>query len=666
MILLGALLLVAGVSFAQGEDSGFFDDPVELEAEAPRTARFEPAPQPARDAIDEAEWEEITADHEYERALPPELDEADGGGGWDFGEGFLSSIRVVAWVLVALLILGLLFYFVRQRRANTRVGDVGRGYGLTDELLAASEADLETALDRNLREGDYRGAIRYRFGQLLQNLRAVGLLRWVPGKTNADYGAELPAGDLRFGFGSLSEAFAFATYAGREVTEAQYEAFAGDADALRERLPSAKAGSARFRASRPGAVVGLLTVSALASCDEWAETYDPDDDLPYGTSLLPAILAATFPEADVIPLERSWANAGLLGDWDTSAVYVAIGDGLSYADTEAESLLGFVAAGGEALLATKEVSNAVLAPFAEATCFTTGELTPYYSLDSAQVARSARGYDVAVPSITPVIGFAAYARLINRSDSCLGEARDLLAFTSDGADSEVNPVLARLRYGAGGLTLLTFPLALTNVYATDSVGRALIEEILTFLPETAEVVYFDEARRSPEWVVVDENRPDDEFDLGNPTSADDNILKHVLSRPPLAAAWYALLFGAVAFLAVGAKRRQRVVPLVHPRRNTTREHLGNVSRLYLANPDNARMASKQLRLFEAWTQGRFGLRPLRDATDMARFRSLQGVDGDLVDALERYHTTVARSQGLTNGGLVRLVRILQALRRGAR
>ena len=652
--------------------SGAYDD---YEYEGPsfgeRRVRFERDPPAARDVVDEAAWEALTEGYAYERERPePEVD-FEPPSGWEMSEGLLEAVRALAWVLVVALLVGGIAYFAWRGRRSTEVGDAGRSYGLTDELLAASEAELETALERNLREGDYRGAIRYRFGQLLQALRAVGLLRWVPGKTNAEYRDELPAGEIRATFARLAGGFAFATYAGREVGRERYEGFAAEVDRLEGLTTSPPAGRARV-AAWPLLVAGL----ALTACNEWAETYDPDDDGPYGTELLPGVLRAAFPEAAYVPLDDNWADGGLLDGWEGSAAYVAIGDGLSYADTEAESLLAFAAAGGEVLLAAKEVSNAVLAPFSVPRCLTEGELTPGLMLTAPVTVRSARGDELAVPLLTPVIDDPIWARLVARSDSCLSRGRDLLALRRRGGNSaatagwsdttRVDPLLTRLPYGAGAVTLLSFPLALTNVYATDSAGRALVEEIVSYLPAGAEIVFFDEPRRSPEWVVIQENRPPSDFAFGSPSSADDNVLKHVLSRPPLAAAWYALLAGGVAFLALGVKRRQRVVPLVHPRRNTTHEHLGNVSRLYLAAPDNGRMGRKQLTLFESWARGRFGLSPLRDPDDMRRFRALRGVDGDLVDALERYHTTLERGQGVSNGGLVRLVRILQAVRRGVR
>ena len=660
-------------------------DGLDVEAEAaPRVPNFAADVPPPRDPIAEAEWAGIVEGYAYEREPPPAPPEFDEG--LALGEGFLQAVRVSAWIAVVALTLAVLVYFVRRGRRNTEVSNAGRSYGVTDELLAASGAELESALDRNLRAGDFRAALRYRFGQVLQALRAAGRLRWVPGKTNEEYRAELPAGRLRESFGGLAAQFAYATYGGRAVGRAQFESFAAAADALLTELPPSPGGSAASRRGVGGgvatSVAAVLTAVGLTACGEWVETYDPDDDGAYGTELLPGVLAAGLPRGEFVELESNWAADGLLGGWRAEAVYVAIGGGLSYTDTEAKHLLAFAAAGGEVLLATKEVSNAVLEPFVEDACLATGSVTPDTRLVPGERLRSARGEEFEVPLLTQRIGDVLHANYVARRDSCLGRARDLLAmrrpqtreydtltgearfeFAPWSASPAVEPVLVRMPYGAGGVMVLSFPLLLTNVYAVDSAGRELIEAVLGYLPAGAEVVYFDAPRRSPEWVVAEENRPDPGFALGSPSNADDNILKHVLARPPLAAAWYALLGGALVFLALGVKRRQRVVPVVHPRRNTTREYLGNVSRLYLASPDNARMARKQLALFENWTRARFGLLPLRDARDGERFRALRGVDAELVDAVDRYHSSVERGQGLSNGGLVRLVRILRAVRR---
>jgi len=406
----------------------------------------------------------------------------------------------------------------------------------------------------------------------------------------------------------------------------------------------------------------------LMSCgDSWIETYDPDSDEPYGVSMLPEILKARYPSADYKALSRNWTRDGI--EPSDSTLYVAVGNGLLYSYTEAEALAKFVETGGEALLATKEISNRFLSYFVPDSCLGQKDFMPVNYLDTLELVESATGGSFMMPVIRKDRGARGAGNYLSASSySCLLNAEHLLMIQHDSSDFTVyneeigagQPIMSRFAYGQGHVTILSYPMLLTNVFATDSLGRNSIEEGLKLLPIHVQQIAFDYDRRSSEYAVVKDNlsKPNES---GNDQA---NILKHVLARPPLATAWYLLLLGAIVFLVFGAKRRQRLIPLVQPRRNTTHEHLGTISRLYLTQPNNALMARKQFALFEAYCNRRFGLRPLNNDADYERFSKMAGVNTTHLETLKRYQSTLKRNQPISNTGFVTIVRILQAVYTG--
>ncbi len=413
--------------------------------------------------------------------------------------------------------------------------------------------------------------------------------------------------------------------------------------------------------------LGLLI--SLSSCgDSWIETYDPGSDEPYGISLMPEILKTRYQGAEYEALNRNWTVEGL--SQSDSTLYVAVGNGLLYTQSEADVLASFVEEGGEAFLAAKEVSNRLLSFFLDESCLGYKDLMPYNNLDSLERVVSATGSAIQMPVIYKVKGARGSGNYINAEEyDCLLEAEHLLIIQHDSLDYSVyhdeqnsaQPIMSRFSYGEGHFTLLSHPMLLTNVYATDSLGRNSMEEVLKLLPADVSQIAFDYQRRSSQQAVVKDNIPKKTKEGFDDES---NILKHVLARPPLALAWYLLLLGSIVFLIFGAKRRQRLIPLVQPRRNTTHEHLGNISRLYLSQPNNALMAGKQFSLFDAYCKRRFGLRPLQNEADFERFSKMAGVNTQHLETLKRYHSTVARNQPISNTGFVSIVRILQALYKG--
>ena len=192
----------------------------------PPVRPYQLSPKPA---LTPADWEQVTQRGPYDQKEPKQPRVPRTPNVMD--RGVADAIGTVAWVLVVVLLLGGLAYLVYRYRKRPDLGVTRTDYGTTDELLAASADDLATGLKTNLHDGDYRLAIRMRFGQVLQALRERGLLKWVPGRTNLDYERALPV-ELAKAFGSLSNGFAYATYAGREVSAQRYEHFAAEAAAF--------------------------------------------------------------------------------------------------------------------------------------------------------------------------------------------------------------------------------------------------------------------------------------------------------------------------------------------------------------------------------------------------------------------------------------------------
>jgi len=228
--------------YADPDREAFFDSDEEYVYEDNYYSEVEeyvnsPAPQlasvpPVEDVVSDEKWEEITEGVLFERTREKDKDEElpTINPGIDFGSGFETGLSTIAWVLVVVLIVGFIAWLIVRTKVDTSVDKV-RDFTLTDELLAASKEELADALTQNLNAKDYRGAIRYRFGQLLQAMRKEGLLVWVPGRTNAEYQSNLQ-NPFFTPFGVLAKAFSYALYSGRDTTLAHYEDFAQNADAF--------------------------------------------------------------------------------------------------------------------------------------------------------------------------------------------------------------------------------------------------------------------------------------------------------------------------------------------------------------------------------------------------------------------------------------------------
>ena len=223
-----------------------------------------------------------------------------------------------------------------------------------------------------------------------------------------------------------------------------------------------------------------------------------------------------------------------------------------------------------------------------------------------------------------------------------------------------HPVLVQVPLGRGQWLLHTAPILLTNAYLAEPTGRPYVEAVTSYLPAAPRAIVYDRDRRSDWRGVWMQNRRPPAWVEPEPQ---ESVLRELLARPALRGSWYMLLAGALAFVVVGARRRQRAIPVVQPLRNTTVDFLGGVARLYLSRPNNRLMARKELTLFEAYCQRRFGLAPLAEPGDRARLAELRGVNPTQVEALARFQASLDAPRGgdMTNEGFVQLQTILRAV-----
>ena len=129
-------------------------------------------------------------------------------------------------------------------------------------------------------------------------------------------------------------------------------------------------------------------------------------------------------------------------------------------------------------------------------------------------------------------------------------------------------------YGKGRVFIHTEPLFITNYYMLKKENIPYIQDVFSYLPDRG-TVWFTE---SSEIVST-------------------SVMRFVLSKPALRYAWWLFLFGAVVFICFGAKRKQRVVPIIRPKENKSAEFVKSIGNLYLQEGDFHDMMAKKAQYF---------------------------------------------------------------------
>ena len=412
----------------------------------------------------------------------------------------------------------------------------------------------------------------------------------------------------------------------------------------------------------------------------WAPTFINKDKIPYGTyalfDQLPRLLGTdsidvvresvytqlTGLSADDLPVPAAPSNSDsahtLPAKTDFSphapaqdtrlplrpqrANYLFINDNLALDETDALALLRFAASGNDVFIAAQDLSSAG------------GLLRDSLGVDTQDLDRPTHAGPQGLPvpdSATlrftnPALaggryrlpGLAVAQRIVVDS----GRVGQTLA-----TDEQAHAVFVRLAYGRGHFYLCTVPLAFTNYFVLRPHTTGFAAGALAYLP--ARHTYWDEYQKQG-------------------PMGEQSLLRVVLAHEPLRVAYYLSLAGALLFMLIEARRRQRIIPIVKPLPNTTLLFTRTVAGLYRQGRSHGLIAEKKVSLFLDYLRIHFQ-EPAPDLGDEAfreRLAQKAGLPRPRVDELLRLVNSARNAPQITDRELLTLSRAMSDFRREAR
>lgn len=132
----------------------------------------------------------------------------------------------------------------------------------------------------------------------------------------------------------------------------------------------------------------------------------------------------------------------------------------------------------------------------------------------------------------------------------------------------------KARFGKGNIYVHCEPLFLTNYYLLKPGNTKYAQDVFSYLDDR-ETLWFVEA-----------NTKESRF-----------FMRFILGNPALKYAWWLLLAGLILFIFFNAKRKQRIVPVIEPLKNTSVDFVKSIGNLYLQEGDFHDMMAKKAQYF---------------------------------------------------------------------
>jgi hypothetical protein len=297
-----------------------------------------------------------------------------------------------------------------------------------------------------------------------------------------------------------------------------------------------------------------------------------EDNIPYGTEIAFKGLTALFPNASVHINKK--APSTLLTEEGKKA-YIVIGTSMDPQPEDINAIMNLVGAGNHVFISAHRFGDSLLHTLGLK--IGVGHDQSYGDMDSLELSLQ----DPATGDFKPyAYPGDSYDNWVTSLDS---------QYTSVlGRDSRGRPDLVRFTYKGGGSLCLHFaPLAFSNFFILHKENRAYYEKVLSYLPESVQDVYWDDYFRYSH----------------RPFSA----WQYILNNKSLRWAFWLLILLFLLIYLFDSKRRQRMIPLIAPLRNSSLDFVGTIGRLYYQRRDNHNLAMKMTMHFQDQVRTRYHL-----------------------------------------------------------
>lgn len=330
---------------------------------------------------------------------------------------------------------------------------------------------------------------------------------------------------------------------------------------------------------------------------DWKETYVKEDKVPFGTYILYQELGNIFPEAKVSPSRLPVYNT-LKDKTFNRTNYLFVAGEVGIDEYDYQELIKFVEKGNHVFIAAYKLSD-FLADTLNLTL-------------SSVFMPSNKGTRVNFvnPALKHLKGYVFNKGLGDQYFSKVDTTR--ATALGRNANGEVNFV--KYTFGKGGLYILPSPKLLSNYNLLNPAGADYVAKALSFLPKAEQVIW-------------DENNTRGNVD-------DESVLRVLFRNDSLRWAYYLAIGGLLIFVFFEMKRRQRVIPIVAPLKNTSVDFVEVVGKVYYQQRDNRDIAKKKIRYFLEHIRSNYHLKTTLLNEEFTHDLLLKsGVNEDLVHEL---------------------------------
>lgn len=318
----------------------------------------------------------------------------------------------------------------------------------------------------------------------------------------------------------------------------------------------------------------VLVVSNRSHTVDWTPTFNEFETKPMDTKIFFDQLPFWFQGKSVKKIHTTFYEYDqYLKDQplDSAKNYISISRAYDIDITSFESLLEYVSYGNDAFISAHSFPYFVKDTLGFKTAFEDTEIRATKNTLHFEFAKETLEYTSKIPYGTAYIKDTITVKKLGYVVSDQGERRTNFV---------------GIPYYDGIFYIHTTPEVFTNYQMLEASDTGYLSTAISYLPQVS--ILLDKAVKI-----------DPEFDQSR--------LRYITSKEPLRWSWYLLLVAIGLFILFNAKRRQRIIPILEPLKNTTTEFVHTVSNLHYEAADFNGIIQKKIIHFLESIRSRYHL-----------------------------------------------------------
>lgn len=353
----------------------------------------------------------------------------------------------------------------------------------------------------------------------------------------------------------------------------------------------------------------------------WRETYNPESDQPYGTKFIRQLLKSYATDGFVYNTKRPIHELLDSANNKKKSAYVFLGSSMYIDSLDLRAMKNFLTAGNDIFLITPYLSESI------DDTFYTGECSRgIYSQTVDTMSIQANFYHPEFAVTNPYL----FTFRIEDQDTKYYWQHLASSVLCDSLKSVVplgyfepqNVNFFKIPYGQGNLFVHTNPVMFTNYFMIKERNTEYASSV--FSHTTSKVILWDEYSKTP---FYQQQR--------NPYY---NPLYFIMQQPALRYAWWVMLALTLLYVFFAAKRKQRFIPVLEQKANTSLAFLNMVAALHYHNQNHGDMARKKMRHFLHHVRTRYSMSTQKIDPEFIKKLSIksQVTEGEIETIFDQY------------------------------